>query len=285
MQQRSRLTNTASLAPMAPIGIFDSGLGGLTVLRAMHQYLPQEPVVYFGDTAHLPYGNRTPAEILAFVRDILTWMMAQGVKMVLMACNTSSALALTQVQEEFDIPILGLIWPGAQAAAQRGQRIGVIATPATVASNAYGQAIGEIAPGAQVWQVACPEFVPLIEGGLVGDRRTQQVAATYLRPLIAAQIDTLIYGCTHYPHLEPVIKPLLPAPVQLVDPAVHLVAAAKRELGLLRLKHQGLAGTTHFYVSGDPQVFADRAVPLLGYRPAVTQAIPTATIALSLGQG
>jgi glutamate racemase len=255
----------------APIGIFDSGVGGLTVLRELDRQLPQESILYFGDTARLPYGDRTPEEILHFVRDIIGWMVDQGVKMVMMACNTSSALALEQVQQEFDVPILGLICPGAKAAAQAGQRIGVIATPATVKSDAYRQAILEINPQAQVWQVGCPAFVPLIEQGQLQAPRTRHIASTYLQPLMAAGIDALVYGCTHYPHLEPVFQTLLSSQVQRVDPAVHLVAAAARELTLTNRKHNGVARATQFYVSGDPDGFADLSVRWLGYRPPVGQ--------------
>ena len=253
----------------APIGIFDSGVGGLTVLRELDRQLPQESILYFGDTARLPYGSRTPEEILGFVRDIIGWMVQQGVKMVMMACNTSSALALEQVQQEFDLPILGLIWPGARAAARAGQRIGVIATPATVASDAYRQAILEVNPQAQVWQVSCPAFVPLIEQGHLQHPETRQVAAQYLQPLIDAHIDALVYGCTHYPHLEPVFRPLLSGQVQRIDPAAHLVAAAARELTLLNLKHVAPARPTRFYVSGEPTSFAELSVRWLGYRPLV----------------
>jgi glutamate racemase len=262
---------SACSAAAAPIGIFDSGVGGLTVLRELDRQLPQESILYFGDTARLPYGNRTPEEILSFVRDIIGWMVQQGAKMVMMACNTSSALALEQVQQEFDLPILGLIWPGARAAARVGQRIGVIATPATVASNAYRQAILEVNPQAQVWQVGCPAFVPLIEQGRLQHPETRQVAAQYLQPLIAASIDALVYGCTHYPHLEPVFRTLLSEQVQRIDPAAHLVAAAARELTLLNLKHAGVAHPTRFYVSGEPDGFAELSVRWLGYRPQVEQ--------------
>ncbi|WP_390883135.1 glutamate racemase [Kovacikia minuta] len=169
----------------APIGIFDSGVGGLTVLRELYRQLPHESVIYFGDTARLPYGTRSQAQILQFVREILTWMVQQGVKMVIMACNTSSALALETVRSEFNIPILGLILPGARAAVQRGRRIGVIATPATAASNAYRRAILEIEATAQVWQMGCPEFVPLIEQNRLEDPYTYEVAQGYLERIVA----------------------------------------------------------------------------------------------------
>lgn len=240
----------------APIGIFDSGVGGLTVLRQLYQQLPHESIIYFGDTARLPYGIRSQAEILQYVREILEWMQKQGVKMVIMACNTSSALALEAVRTEYNIPILGLILPGAKAAVRLGKRVGVIATPATAKSNAYKQAIMEIATDVEVWQVGCPEFVPLIEQNRIHDPYTIQVASSYLEPLLEKEIDTLIYGCTHYPHLAPVLRSLLPEHIQLIDPAVHVVAACAQELDLLGLKNTHPPLPTRFAVSGCSQQFA-----------------------------
>lgn len=255
----------------ARIGVFDSGVGGLTVLRELYRQLPNESILYFGDTARLPYGIRSQPEILQFVREILVWMLEQGVKMVIMACNTSSALALEAVRSEFNIPILGLILPGARAAVQRGQRIGVLATPATAQSNAYRHAIQEIDASAQVWQVGCPEFVPLIETNQIHDPYTQQVAREYLMPLLAQQIDTLIYGCTHYPHLAPVIRSIVPRSVRLIDPAVHLVRAAIQELELLGLRNTWTAMPTQFCVSGCPKAFTRLSVQWLGCSPIVEQ--------------
>ncbi|MEB3831212.1 glutamate racemase [Phormidium sp. CCY1219] len=253
----------------ARIGIFDSGVGGLTVLRELYRQLPSESILYFADTARLPYGNRQPAEIVQFVREILCWMESQGVKMVIMACNTSSALALETVQSEFDVPILGLILPGARAAVRQGRRIGVIATPATAASNAYRRAIQEMNPQCRVWQVGCPEFVPLIERNRIHDSYTMEVAREYLAPLQEQQIDTLIYGCTHYPLLARVLKSILPRSVQLVDPAVWVVQAAARELEALGLRDTGAALPTRFGVSGCPEEFGQRAVQWLGCTPTV----------------
>jgi glutamate racemase len=250
--------------PASPIGIFDSGLGGLTVLRELYRQLPTESVLYFGDTARLPYGTRSPEEILQFVREILLWMAQQGVKMVIMACNTSSALALEQVRAEFNFPILGLILPGAKAALKQGKRIGVIATPATVASNAYQNAILEIDPTAQVWQIGCPQFVPLIEQNRIHDPLTRTVAQTYLAPLLEQQIDTLIYGCTHYPLLAPVFRQILPASVQLVDPAVSIVHATAQELELLGLRNTRSPQPTRFCVSGSPEQFSLLSAQWLG---------------------
>lgn len=255
------------------IGIFDSGVGGLTVLRELYRQLPNESILYFGDTARLPYGTRAAAEIVQFVREIMVWLVEQDVKMVIMACNTSSALAMEMVQAEFDIPVLGVILPGAQAAVQQGNRIGVIATPATAASNAYRNAILEMNNSCRVWQVSCPAFVPLIEQNRIYDPYTYEVAREYLAPLIQQRIDTLIYGCTHYPLLAPVLRSLLPTGVNLIDPAIRVVAAAAQELELLGLRNAGSALPTRFCVSGPNQQFSEVSVQWLGCTPAVEKII------------
>ncbi|HEY9699194.1 MAG TPA: glutamate racemase [Trichocoleus sp.] len=275
MKQPQSLAHLSLTTPpdrqRARIGVFDSGVGGLTVLRQLYRQLPNESILYFGDTARLPYGTRSQAEILQFVREILLWMQQEGVKMVLMACNTSSALALEAVQNEFDVPILGVILPGARAAIQAGKRIGVIATPATAASNAYRDAIQEADATAEVWQVGCPEFVPLIEQNRLSDPYTRRVAQRYLAPLLEQQIDTLVYGCTHYPHLAPVLKSILPRSIRLIDPAVHIAQAAAQELDLLGLRNTRTALPTQFYVSGCPEQFAQLSVQWLGCVPLVEQ--------------
>lgn len=253
----------------APIGVFDSGVGGLTVLRELYRQLNNESIIYFGDTARLPYGIRSQAEIIQFNREILTWMQRVGVKMAVMACNTSSALALETVRDEFNFPIIGVILPGAKAAVQHGKRIGVIATPATAKSNAYKNAILEIEPSTTVWQVSCPEFVPLIEQGRIHDPYTVEVATSYLEPLIQQQIDTLVYGCTHYPHLAPILRSLLPSNINLVDPAVYVASACATELDLLHLRNNFPPMPTRFVVSGCPQTFAKTSVNWLGCTPSV----------------
>jgi glutamate racemase len=253
----------------APIGIFDSGVGGITVLRELYQQIPNESVIYVGDTAHLPYGDRSPDEIIHFVRNILAWMAKQQVKMAIMACNTSSAVALEAVRSEFSFPILGVILPGAQAAIQQGRRIGVMATRATVTSHCYHRAITEIRPQAQVWEVSCPKFVHLIENNRIHEPITRQVVQHYLEPLLEHQVDTIIYGCTHYPHLAPIIKSLVPPSINLVDPALHVVAAAHQELDLLGLKHLGKPLPTRFCVTSSSQQFAQVASQWLGYSPVV----------------
>jgi glutamate racemase len=255
-----------------PIGVFDSGVGGLTVLQEVHRQLPNESVVYFGDTARLPYGKRSPAEIIEYVYEILHWMRAEQVKMAIMACNTSSALALDVVRKDFDLPILGLILPGARAAVGKGKRIGVIATTATVKSEAYVRAICESDPQAQVFQVDCPEFVPLIESDRIHDPYTLKVAKEYLQPLIEANIDTLILGCTHYPHLSGILRQILPSHVALVNPASYVVRAAGQELDLMGLRcvdNCRYQAETQFFVSGEPDRFAQTSRRWLGKLPLV----------------
>ncbi len=274
---------SASRSPQAEevsrIGVFDSGVGGLTVLQEIYRQLPHESVLYFGDTARVPYGTRSAAEILKFTRETLDWMVQQRVKMAIMACNTSSALALETIRSEYDLPMLGVILPGARAAARQGRRIGVIATPATVNSNAYLQAIQEANPSAQVWQVACPEFVPLIENNRIADPYTLKIAQEYLQPLLDRSIDTLVYGCTHYPHLEPILRQFIPHPVKFVNPAVAVVTAAAKELNLLGIQNHRKALPTKFIVSGDPQQFTQLATQWLPTQPVVEQiTLPTVIV-------
>jgi glutamate racemase len=253
------------------IGVFDSGVGGLTVLQEVYRQLPHESVLYFGDTARVPYGTRSAAEILQFTRETLDWMVSQRVKMAIMACNTSSALALETVRSEYDLPILGVILPGARAAAFQGQKIGVIATPATVQSDAYLHAIQEANPHAEVWQVACPEFVPIIENNRLQEPATLDIAKQYLQPLLDRSIDTLVYGCTHYPHLEPILRQFVPSDVRFINPAIHVVNAATKELNLLGINSSVAATPTKFIVSGDPQQFAQLATQWLPSQPVVGQ--------------
>lgn len=280
-----RLIGTGQSLPQQRIGVFDSGVGGLTVLQALRQRMPQESFLYFGDTAHVPYGTRSAAEIISYGREILAWMAQEQVKMAVMACNTSSALALETIRTEFDFPILGLILPAARAAINRGKRVGVIATPATVKSACYPKAVQEIVSQrgyhVDVYQVECPEFVPLVEQGRIHDLYTRQVARQYLQPLIDADIDTLIYGCTHFPHLKSIISKLLPGGVNPIDPAYHVAAAAAKELEMLGLLHTApKSQPDRFYVSGCPQQFAKVAHQLMGESLAVeaidlsVQAIP-----------
>jgi glutamate racemase len=280
MQDRFTFTPKIHSNEIDRIGVFDSGVGGLTVLQEIYRQLPQESVVYFGDTARVPYGTRTATEILQFTRQTLDWMVAQQVKMAIMACNTSSALALETVRAEYDLPILGVILPGARTAARYGRRIGVIATPATVNSNAYVHAIREANPQAEVWQVACPEFVPIVENNRIAEPQTLAIAKEYLQPLLDRSIDTLIYGCTHYPHLEPVFRQFVPSSVQFVNPAVAVVAAAAKELQVLGIQNHGRSLPTEFFVSGEPAQFTHIAAQWLPTMPDVRQ-IALSNVAVS----
>lgn len=265
------------------IGLFDSGVGGLTVLREMYRQMPNESLLYVADSARLPYGTRSPEEILLFVREILDWMCEQDVKMIIMACNTSSALALEAVRQEYDLPILGVVLSGAKAAVVRGERIGVISTAATAKSHAYRQAIQEIKPQAQVWEMACPQFVQLIEQNQLYTEQTKLVAQEYLAPLLEQEIDTLVYGCTHYRHLEQTIKSLLPPSIQVIDPAEHIVVAAEKELSLLGLRNDRFSLPTRFCVTGSSQQFASLSQQWLGHYPRV-QKIEVKKLVSELGR-
>jgi glutamate racemase len=254
----------------AQIGVFDSGVGGLTVLQEIHRHLPQESVLYFGDTARVPYGNREPEQIIQFVREILRMMAKRNVKMAIMACSTGSALALDVVQDEFDFPIVGVVKPGALAAVQSGRRIGVIATHATVKSQAYGQEMRRRSPTIDVWEVACPAFVPLIEKDMIDSPEMMTVAREYLQPLIDQNIDTLVFGCTHYPHLRRVFEQILPAHITYVNPAEATVREISRVLVQKELQSDNnWVGQTSFYVSGCTEDFANLSLNWLHQKPPV----------------
>ncbi len=279
MQDRLTYTPQIPSDEIIRIGVFDSGVGGLTVLQEIYRQLPYESVLYFGDTARVPYGTRSAAEILKFTRETLDLMVQKRVKMAIMACNTSSALALETVQDEYDLPMLGVILPGARAAALGGRRIGVIATPATVNSNAYLRAILEANPHARVWQVACPEFVPIIENNRIDEPSTLQIAKAYLQPLLDRAIDTIVYGCTHYPHLESILRKFVPTTVKFINPAVDVVTAAAKELNILGIQSHRRAVPTNFIVSGDPAQFTQIAAKWLPAKPLVAQIIlPSVTV-------
>lgn len=254
----------------AQIGVFDSGVGGLTVLAEIHKQLPYESVLYFGDTARVPYGNREPEEIVQFVREILTMMAQRQVKMVLMACSTGSALALDLVRAEFDFPIVGVVKPGARAAVQAGKRVGVIATQATVNSQAYGQEMHRCDPTVQVWEVACPQFVPLIEQNRIHEPETLAIVQESLQPLLDVNIDTLVFGCTHYPHLQTVLEKFMPPEINYINPAESAVSEAWQVLKQKQLQNTSdRLGETNFYVSGCAASFAELSVNWLKNQPPV----------------
>ncbi|SMD00892.1 glutamate racemase [Sporomusa malonica] len=215
----------------APIGIFDSGLGGLTVVKEVLSLLPGEDIIYFGDTARTPYGSRPPAEILRFLHEILTFFSEQKVKMAITACNTMTALGLEQAKTEFPFLLIG-VNNGASAAlhASRSKRIGVIATEATINSGKHAKAIKAEDPSAVVFPQACQKFVPLIEQEKLFGPEIEAAAWEYLKPLKDSDIDALILGCTHYPFISPLIRDIMGPDVVLVDPARETAAEARTTL-------------------------------------------------------
>ena len=213
----------------SPIGVFDSGIGGLTVVAALRRTLPAEKILYVGDTARVPYGGKSPETVTRYSKEIADVLVSEGAKMVVVACNTASALAVPSLSLSYPVPLVGVIEPGAAAAvlATRNGRIGVIGTKATVTSDAYGKAIRALNPEIIVTAVACPLLVPLIEEGLFEDEITRTMVRRYLEPLLRAGIDTLVLGCTHYPLLKRVIARICGKQVTLVDSAENCALAVR----------------------------------------------------------
>ncbi len=228
-----------SIDKNAPIGVFDSGVGGLTVAREIMRNLPDEEIVYFGDTARVPYGSKSKNTVVHYSRQIVRFLQTQEVKAIVIACNTASALALDTLEKEFDIPIIGVVKPGASMAVKttRNNRIGVIATQSTIMSNLYPTLIRENHPDITVFGKACPLFVPLVEEGWTRDPVTEEVARRYLKDLMEKDIDTLILGCTHYPLLRHLLQGVVGDHVALVNPAYETALALKRLLKELDLEH------------------------------------------------
>ena len=215
----------------APIGIYDSGLGGLTVVREVLSLLPGEDIIYFGDTARTPYGSRPAAEILGFMQEILNFFSVQKVKMAITACNTMTALGLEQAQARFPFLVIGVNNGVAAAlAASRNKRIGVIATEATIHSGKHARAIKAALPAASVFAQSCPRFVPLIEQEKLSGPEIETAAREYLKPLTDSGVDTLILGCTHYPFISPLIREIMGPEVVLIDPARETAAEARTQL-------------------------------------------------------
>ncbi len=208
-----------------PIGVFDSGVGGLSVVREILKQLPDESIVYFGDTARVPYGGRPPEEIVAFGDQILSFLLQFDVKVVVAACNTSTSVSLPVLRRKYHLPLLGVVEPGVRAALQvtGNRRIGVLATAATVNSGSYTRGFQAYDPGVTVFAQACPQFVPLVESGQIDGPEVRAAARQYLQPLQDAGVDTIVLGCTHYPFLAPVIRELAGEAVKVVDPAEETV--------------------------------------------------------------
>jgi glutamate racemase len=240
------------------IGIFDSGVGGLTVFGEIMKALPQEDTIYLGDTARVPYGTKSPETVIRFSRQIASFLVKKDIKLLVVACNTASAVALEMLQAEFPIPVVGVIEPGAEraAAVTRSGKVGIIGTAGTIRSSAYTKAIKRINPTIEVFTTACPMFVPLAEEGWVDNEVARLTASIYLQDMKANGVDTLVLGCTHYPLLKGVIAQIMGEGVTLVDSAAETaktVRAILAQSGALRPESE--QGNHHFYVTDVPAGF------------------------------
>ncbi|MCG2713154.1 MAG: glutamate racemase [Candidatus Omnitrophica bacterium] len=253
-----------------PIGIFDSGMGGLTAVKEVIRALPYERIVYFGDTARVPYGPKSRETVIRFSIENILFLLKYKVKLIIIACNTASSVALSIARKNFKVPIIGVISPGVDEAVRvtKNKRIGVIGTRTTINSQTYEKMIKQQSPKIKVYSAECPLFVPLVEVGWLNTQITKQVAGLYLLPLKSKKIDTIVLGCTHYPLLKPVIKEILGQGVTLVDSARQVAMQAKEILIRQRLlapkKNRG-EGNLRFYVSDEPDNFAELGKRFLGF--------------------
>lgn len=251
---------------MSAIGIFDSGVGGLTVLQQITRQLPHESIIYYGDTARVPYGSKSPDTIIRYSIENAELLMEYGIKILVVACNTAAAYAMEELRNRLPIPVVGVIGPGADKATRVTQngRIGVLGTKATILSQAYQTEIGKRLPGCEVYPVACPLFVPLVEEGMSRHPATELIIREYLNPLKLRGIDTLLLGCTHYPLLREAIQEEIGNHVRIVDSA----STCAEEVSHI-LKENGLEETEevspqhHYMVSDDPEKFRALARDLL----------------------
>ena len=262
----------------APVGVFDSGVGGLTVAREIMRQLPNENIVYFGDTARVPYGSKSKDNIIRYSRQIINFLKTKNVKAIVIACNTASALALDVVREEIDIPIIGVVEPGARAALEVTQtkKIGVIGTEATIRSAMYEKIIQGHDSEATVIGKACPLFVPLVEEGFAKHKVTEEIIDYYLASLLETDIDSLILGCTHYPLLRSRIREYVGDRITLVNPAYETAMDLKKLLENSNMENTG-EGQEHasysFYVSDAADKFKQFANPILPYDIETTKQI------------
>ncbi len=265
--KKSSINNTNSSLSESPIGIFDSGVGGLTVVKEIMKILPFEAIVYFGDTARVPYGTKSKETITRFATEDATFLLDFGVKAIVVACNTASSNSLQYLKENFNIPIIGVIDPVVVYACKktRNKKIGVIGTTATIESGAYEKRIKEILTGAAVYSKDCPLFVPLAEEGWTDRQATLLIAQEYLKDLLDKGIDTLVLGCTHYPILKDVIQKIIDTHVHLIDSAYSTAIALKELLEKMNLL-QKTASTAEprFFLSDIPRKFSDIAERFLG---------------------
>ena len=264
-----------------PIGIFDSGIGGLTVAREIHRALPHEDLVYLGDTARVPYGTKSPNTVIRYAIEDTKFLLTQNVKAVVVACNTASAWAMSTLERSFPVPVIGVILPGVRAALEqtRTGRIGIIATTATIRSQAYTLGIHARRDAAQLYARACPLLVPLVEEGRVNDRITRLVLKDYLAPLLRRRIDTLVLGCTHYPLLKPALREVVGPKVALVDSAESCARFVQEQLSRLRLlaNRRRRAGLIYPFVTDEVERFSEQAERFLGFptEPAFKVDLPS----------
>ena len=272
--------NPNNLHRDAPIGVFDSGVGGLTVVREIIRQIPNENIIYFGDTARVPYGNKSQETVTRFSEQIVRFLKTFQVKTIVVACNTASAYALDTLEQNTDIPIIGVVKPGAKMAAEvtRNGRIGVIATEATIGSQIYTEYIRELNKNVTIYGKACPLFVPLVEEGLLDDPVTDEIARRYLAELIDIDIDTLILGCTHYPLIRSTLRKIMGEGVTLVNPAYETARELRdmlTEMDLLNPEPPKLGGNRYqFYVSDKAEKFVTFANSIIKYGILSARTIP-----------
>lgn len=249
------------------IGVFDSGVGGLTVVKELIRQLPGENIIYFGDTARVPYGIKSRETVIRFSIENILFLLKQEVKLICVACNTVSSIALPVVRGHFRVPIVGVISPGAREAvyATKNKRIGVIGTKATIASGAYEKEIRLLEPGIKITSCACPLFVPFVEEGWIKERAVRDVAEAYLKPLKEAKVDTIILGCTHYPLLKSVIRDVMGNRVILIDSAKQVATEVKQILVNEGMLEPSQRPARSFYVSDGPAWFQGLAKRFLGH--------------------
>ncbi len=262
----------------APIGVFDSGVGGLTVAREIMRHLPNEDIVYFGDTARVPYGSKSKDNIIRYSRQIINFLMTKGVKAIVIACNTASAQALDVVQKEYPIPIIGVVEPGARAALEvtEAKKIGVIGTEGTVRSGMYEKVIQGIQPDVSVMAKACPLFVPLVEEGFKDHHVTEEIIDFYLASMKESDIDAMILGCTHYPLLRSKIMEYVGDKIKLVNPAYETAMDLRKLLQENDMENpdvEGDHGSYSFYVSDAADKFKQFANSILPYDIETTKQI------------
>jgi len=249
------------------IGVFDSGVGGLTVANAIYRLLPEEKIIYFGDTAHVPYGDKTEEQIIQYVNNIIDFLLTREIKALVIACNTSSAIALPRLNGKVNIPTLGVIEIASRIALETSinERIGVVANPLTVKNGAYKRTIRNISlNGTMIFQSPCKRWVPLIEAGSVSGEEVEDVVRQDLKPLIDSNIDTLILGCTHYPYLIPTIKKVMNNGIKIIDPAFAMASHLKKILEEKDILSDNKNVIHEFFVSGNPDEFQVMGSRFLG---------------------